>query len=159
MLSREEILGVVRDYLDGQDWRYDYDVERGTVMTGLGMNNRLKSVKIFVTAKDAIVQSFFVLPFNSDKENIPEMLKFLNFCNWNMTTGNFELDLNDGEIRFRYAERLGSIEQMPVDLAEAAILVPAMMCEQYGDSIAALAFGFSNAEEEIAKMIKKLEED
>ena len=158
MVTANQLIDVVRDYLDSQEWNYDFDAERMLLRSGLTVKNRMKSVKIYVNARDGILQSFFVSAVNGDTNDYMELLKFLNYANWNMTSGNFEFDPTDGEIRFRYSIRLGDINEAPESLAEAAIVLPAMMYEKYGDSIATLAFGFSNAEDEIAK-IKKAEEE
>ena len=158
MVSAEQLMDVVRDYLDSQEWNYDYDAERNLLRSGLNIKNRMKSVKIYVSTRDGILQSYFVSAVSGDTNEYTELLKFLNYANWNMTSGNFEFDPSDGEIRFRYTVRMGDITETPESLAVAAIVLPAMMYEKYGDSIATLAFGFSNAEDEIAK-IKKAEEE
>lgn len=159
MVSATEILDVARDFLDGAEWKYDYHADRDLIVTGFSLKNHIKSVKIFITAREGMLQTFVIPAITGDVKSPEELLKFLNWANWNMTSGNFEMDLEDGEIRFRFTTRFGSIESIPEDIIEGAIIIPVMMYEKYGDSIAALSFGFSDALTEIKKVMEEEKKD
>jgi len=155
MLKAKEILDATRDFLDENDWKYDYEAEKNLIVTGGAIHNHLKSVKVFISARDGLLQTFTVPGVNADPKECDEILKFINWANWNMISGNFELDVTDGEIRFRNTMRLGEIEKLPADVIEAMIFIPIMSFEKYGDSIAPLCFGLSDAVTEIRKIIEK----
>ncbi len=152
-MEAEVILEAIRDYLDAEDWNYDYVADRSLISTGLTLRNRMKNVKIIATAKEGIFTSYYIFPINADHTKLEEIYKLMNFANWHMNSGNFEVDPSDGEMRFRYAVRVGGLETLPLDMIAPAFVIPAMMCEDYGDALATLAFGFSSADEEIQKLI------
>ena len=158
-MDSQMIIDGMRDYLDAQGWNYDYDAEKQLIRTGINIKNHVKSLKIFITVNGSVLSTYFIPAVNGDTEEYTELLKFLNFANWNMTSGSFELDPSDGEIRFRYSVRLNDFEAFPESCADAAIVIPAMMYQKYGDSIATLCFGYSSAEEEIQKIHEAEEAD
>ncbi len=92
-----------------------------------------------------------VSPINGDPKDIGEMLKYLTMANYGLTNGNFELDMRDGEIRYKTYVNCKDLESLPAQIIKDSILFGWVMVERYGNGIAALAMGFSDAETEIKK--------
>ena len=79
------------------------------------------------------------------------MVKYLTMANYGLANGNFELDVRDGEIRYKTYVNCKGLESLPGQIIKDSILVGWYMMERYGNGIAAIAMGFSDAETEIKK--------
>ncbi len=72
-------------------------------------------------------------------------------ANYGLVNGNFELDLRDGEIRYKTYVNCDGLESLSEAVIQDSIYVGCVMMDRYGDGIAALAMGFSDADTEIKK--------
>ncbi len=151
-MEREQIVDAVRDWLDDDDWHYDYDAERHVIRTGVSLDCKLRSARVFIPIReDCSYIVNIVSPINGDPKDIGEMLKYLTMANYGLTNGNFELDMRDGEIRYKTYVNCKDLESLPAQIIKDSILFGWVMVERYGNGIAALAMGFSDAETEIKK--------
>lgn len=84
-------------------------------------------------------------------EHRPEVMKFVTLANYGMQVGNFELDLEDGEVRFKT-----SIDVEGVDLGEGLLRnmveLNILMMGLYYDGLVAVMRGGMTAEEAIAEI-------
>jgi hypothetical protein len=80
-----------------------------------------------------------------------EVMKFVTLANYGMQVGNFELDLEDGEVRFKT-----SIDVEGVDLGEGLLRnmveLNILMMGLYYDGLVAVMRGGMTAEEAIAEI-------
>lgn len=150
-MDQEQMVDAVRDWLDGDDWNYDYDAERKLIKTGINLDCKLKSTKIFIDFRENCYMVLSFAPINGDKENLGELMKYLTMANYGLKNGNFELDVNDGEIRYKVYVDTDGLNEISEKIIKASILVGYAMMERYGNGIAALAMGFSDADTEIRK--------
>ena len=150
-MEREQIADAVRDWLDGDDWRYEYDAEKHLITMGINLKSKIKSGKFFIDFKHTGYLVYLCAPINGDKEDNGEIIKYLTMANYGLINGNFEFDVNDGEIRYKSYVNCDGLESLPQEIIRSSIYVGCAMMDRYGDGIAALALGFSDAETEIKK--------
>jgi len=158
-MEMEQIVNAVRDWLDDDDWHYDYLAEKQLITMGINLKSKIKSAKIFVDFKDDCYLVYVYPPLNGDKENLTELTKYLTMANYGLRNGNFEIDVNDGEIRYKTFVNCCGLDSLSEDVIRDSICVGCAMVDRYGDGIAALALGFSDAETEIRKAEHRDEED
>ena len=118
-MEQEQIVDAVRDWLDGDDWHYEYDAEKRLIKMGINLKSKIKSGRIFVDIKDDCYAVYLCAPISGDKENLGELLKYIAMANYGLLNGS--------------------------------IYIGCVMMDRYGDGIAALALGFSDADTEIKK--------
>ena len=157
-MEQEEVIDKVRDFLDDGGYRYEYNAEHSFLKVGFTLKCKLKGVNIIFDFKPIGYIVYAISPLNADKDNIVEMLKYLSMANYKLINGNFEIDVSDGEIRYKCWVGTRGLETLPTELVDESIGLPIFMFERYGNGIAALALGFSDAETEIAKAEKQDEE-
>ena len=150
-MEREQIVDAVRDWLDNDDWRYEYIAEKQLIKMGINLNSKIKSGNIFIDFKNDCYLVYLYSPINGDKENLEELTKYLTMANYGLINGNFELDVRDGEIRYKTYVNCDGLESLSAAVIQDSICVGCVMMDRYGDGIAALALGFSDAETEINK--------
>ena len=92
------------------------------------------------------MSTFTTLPLCADEDHRLAMAEFLTRANWGMRNGNFELNMLDGEIRYKTHVHVG--KQTPdMDAARLATMLPFLMIERYGDAIIDVLFGFKSPRE------------
>ena len=150
-MNREQIVDAVRDWLDGDDWHYEYHADKSLIQMGVTLKSKIKTGRIFVDIKDDAYVVYLYAPIGGDKDNLGEMLKFLTMANYALLNGNFELDMRDGEIRYKTYVNCDGLESLSAEVIKDSIYAACFTMDRYGDGIAALSLGFSDAETEIKK--------
>ncbi len=150
-MEQEQIVDAVRDWLDGDDWRYEYDAEKHLIKMGITLKSKIKSGRIFVDIRKDCYAVYLCAPISGDKDNLGELLKYLAMANYGLLNGNFEVDVRDGEIRYKTFVNCDGLESLSPAVIQDSIYVGCLMMDRYGDGIAALALGFSDADTEIKK--------
>ena len=78
------------------------------------------------------------------------MNEFINRANYGLRNGNFELDVRDGEIRYKIY--VDCDNQLPSrEVVRSSIIIPSVMFERYSQGLLDVMFRGSSAEEAISK--------
>jgi len=125
--------------------------EHHVIKMGIGLKSKLRNGRIFIDVKDSSYLVYIVSPIGGDKDDLGELMKFLTMANYCLTNGNFELDLGDGEVRYKIFVNCKGLDSLPAEIVQDSILAGCYTIDRYGDGIAALSMGFSDAETEIKK--------
>jgi hypothetical protein len=94
------VLDVVKAFLDDADW--SYEIDDGSTFRALYEGDTLV-FPVYISAdddKDQLVL-YGVLPDNVGEEHRIPVGAFLAALNYGLKIGNFEIDMGDGEVRFR----------------------------------------------------------
>lgn len=101
---------------------------------------------------------YSVMLETTEPEHRPEVMKFVTLANYGMQVGNFELDLEDGEVRFKT-----SVDIEGMDLAEGLLRnmveLNVLMMGLYYDGLIAVMRGGMSAEEAIAEIEEEEDDD
>ena len=100
-MEKEEIIDAVRDYLDADDWHYEYDAERNVIRAGVELKCKLKNARMIIRFRKTDYNVYMISPVSADAENLGEVLRFAAMANYGLASGNFEVDVEDGEIRYK----------------------------------------------------------
>lgn len=98
------IADSINAFLKEDEWRFDFDSERGRFIFNLGLSCKLKSVRYIVDVreKDYLIYVFSPLgPDKGDAATMKRTAEFLTRANYGLVFGNFEMDMHDGEIRYK----------------------------------------------------------
>ena len=96
------LLAPVAEFLDGQGWSYEPLPGRDDVLSFPFRGDR-ETWTCFAEAfqEQERVVFYSVVPFNVPEEGRPAVMEFITRANYGLLIGNFELDLADGEVRFK----------------------------------------------------------
>ena len=151
-MDQEQIVDVLRDWLDSDDWHYEYDAERHVIRAGITLDCKLRSARVFIPIRvDGSYIVNIVSPISGDPKNMGELVKYVAMANFGLPNGNFDIDVEDGEIRYKTYVNCKGLEKLPDEIIKDSIYAGWFTMERYGNGIAALAMGFSDAETEIKK--------
>jgi hypothetical protein len=101
---------LVEQFLTGEGLKYTV-LKEGAIL-GFGMNGENGKFHCYVTFDDeeGYVLVHSLCGFNAPQEKRAEMAELLTRINFVIKIGNFVLDFEDGEIRFRSSIRVSSKE-------------------------------------------------
>ncbi len=150
-MDQEQIVDAIRDWLDGDDWHYEYIAEHHLIRMGVGLKSKLKNGRIFIDVKEDCYLVYVVSPIGGDKDDLGELMKYLTMANYLLKNGNFEMDVRDGEVRYKTFVNCEGLTELPKEIIRESVLAGCYMIDRYGNGIAAIAMGFSDAETEIKK--------
>lgn len=148
------IAKAIRDFLDKDDWHYNFDEEKGRFDLGITLKSRLKSTKVVIRVNESsyTVYDYLSISAGSDNETeLREVALFLSYANYGLRNGNFEMDPSDGEMRYKSFVDCGGGAIPTYDIIEASLYVPPTMIDRYADGILGIIFGGASAKDAIEK--------
>ena len=100
---RKSLFDRVAGYLDANDWHYTADTEKGFFSMGCRIKDA--SVRIVIDVFEADdwrrLLTFSTYPVMVPEHRRSAVIEALTRINYQLIYGSFEMDLADGEIRFR----------------------------------------------------------
>lgn len=152
MASMYDMIDRVRDYMDKDDWKYEYVDDRHLIRAGVNLKCKLQSVRMFISFNENGYTVVAVPPMKADEASRPNVMEYITRANYGLRNGNFEMDVEDGEIRYKVYVNAKGMNDISDDIIDDSIKLPALMIDRYGDGMAALMFGFSDPATEIQKV-------
>lgn len=148
----EQIADAISDYFRQEGWRYSYDSSRHIFDFGMQLDGVIKRITFYVDVRETCYLVYAVSPLGGDPAN-PEGMKqiadFICRANYGILNGNFELDMNDGEIRYKcLVDCWPGVP--PVDVISRSIGLPLYMFEHYNEGIAGVVLGTLSPKQAIA---------
>lgn len=137
LYSTEIAVSIFR-FLCTDEWHFGFHGEDGVFHFGLSLSNKLKNVKFLVQLHESDYTVICICPKNADVEDkaqMAEIADFLHLANYNLRNGNFELDIQDGEIRFKSHVDCEGLTAPTADMVCNSIYVCGAMFKRYGDAI------------------------
>ena len=103
VVPKKSLFERVAGYLDANDWRHDADTEKGYF--SMGCRIKESSVRVIIDVYESDdwrrLLTFSTYPVMVPEHRRSAVVEALTRINYQLIYGNFEMDLADGEIRFR----------------------------------------------------------
>ena len=157
----KNIADAINSFLTEDDWHFSFDDQYGLFKFGLNLKGRIKKVSYIVDVKDDEYVVYAISPIGADEKDekmMAVMAEFICRANYGLKNGNFELDMRDGEIRYKSFVDCEGLTPT-TEMVRNSIHCPAAMFDRYGDGIVDIIFGNSTAKEAVAKCEKSPEEE
>ncbi len=140
----------VRRYLHSQEWVFDFDEESGRFKFSIRSNTRLRSTNILIIIDDRAIRVYGYPGLSADENSMERMAKFVNLANYGLKHGNFEIDYNDGEVR--YKSTIYCRQDIPsMEAVEFVVDLPFRMWDTYGDAFCNILFNNGDPKDEVDK--------
>lgn len=157
----QKIAQAINSYLTDDEWHFSFDEKRGLFKFGLSLRGKIKKINYIIDVKDDeyVVYAFSPLGADEDdKEMMSSLAEFVCRANYGLVNGNFELDMRDGEIRFKCFVDCDGITPTS-EMVRNSIHCPAAMFKRYGTGIVDIIFGKSSAQEAVEQCEKSTEDE
>ena len=149
----EEIAGSIFRFLVADNWHLNFHSEDGIFHFGLNLSNKIKNIDFFARLNASDYTIHCVCPMHADPDDRDMMCRiaiFLHLANYNLRNGNFELDIHDGEIRFKSHVDCDGLTSPTTAMVRNSIYICASMFKHYGDAIYHIIHNGMTPEEAIA---------
>jgi len=136
----EKAFGVLGEYLESDGWHPQY-VEEGDFFR-MGFRGRNGEFRIVARVRgdfDQLVIYVFA-PIAAAEEQRGAVCEFITRANYGMRIGNFELDLSDGEIRYKSSLDFEGVGLAPI-MIRNAIYPAAQTMDRYFPGLIAVVAG------------------
>lgn len=136
----DQLRNVVREYLDAQDYKYEYDESNAAFCMAFGLDCALDAVDVTIYLYDDMVAVFVDCPLPVSEESFEKAAIFTTLANDQIHYAQFRINRESGILTCRSCQ---IVETVAPDLAEIGTLLnaPLYYMEAYGDGIAAVCAG------------------
>lgn len=122
---------LIENFFNDLEWNYTYDSENSIIKTGVDMTNALGNLDVYIRLRKNYYSVIVCLNNHVEKKYLQQVSEYLHRVNFGLNNGNFELDYEDGEVRYKTFVSFENIE-LSKNIVEASILLPLSMFEKYG---------------------------
>lgn len=139
----EHTIELIKNFFDKGEWEYNYNEEEHLFLSGIDMGGILGDLKIFIKVRETDYFVYIRLNSKAETDQISNVAEFIHRTNYGILNGNFELDYNDGEIRYK---TFVNFEQTSVSeiIVEDSILVGIIMFMKYSKGLFKVMLGESS---------------
>lgn len=152
-----EITKSVKMVLDSMHIYYEYNPETNIIRFEHATQSKLKQLTIVIAIRDTDFIVFSMSPIDADEESRNEVSRYLNMINAQRLMGCYYIDCDSAKIVWRDYIDCTDLPSIPVNIIQRALIMPLLQYDIFGDGLAALLMGFSDAETEFEKANKKME--
>ena len=149
----QELVKAIRQFLIDDDWKFEFDDDTGIFRFGVNIGGKMKSTSCRILIRDDSYTSYAISPINADTEDPDVMRNIAEFvcrANYGIKNGNFELDVRDGEIRYKvHVDCSGGLPAASV--IKNSVYVPSLALERYAPGILDVIFAGKGAAESVEK--------
>ena len=149
MSENASIKARLTQYLDSVNWHYTVDEERDVIRSKVRLKGKLNQCELVIRMLDKCFIVYATVNLRADASCRAKICDYLQRANFGLRWGNFELDMGDGEIRYKVLVDCGDdLDCLPTDsLIRRAIFFPASMLDKYGDGILSVMYDMETPEE------------
>lgn len=147
----KDVVKEVQGYLVEVGFPHEYDEKEGLIKHVFKIESDLGQALVVWEFKETGYVVYTIAPLTVGQDRLGEMLRYLAKANFGLDNGNFEIDCNDGEIRYKCYVNTEAFEAISRQLIDTSLDVGLFMMKRYGNGIVAIAKGTSDAETEIEK--------
>lgn len=133
------------------EWPYT-ELEGGAVL-GIVFQGQHGQWSCYAQAREEQQQFLFysVCPVSAPANKREAMMEFITRANYGLVLGNFEMDLNDGEIRYKTSIDVEGAD-LTMGLLKPVVYANVMMMDQYLPGIMAIIYSDAPPDQAIAQV-------
>ena len=134
------------DFLESRGYDYDTVIEEDDkclFLSQFSIPSKLSSICVFVNVTSTEIECLGVSGLRASKDVIQNVNEYLALVNCNLRIGKFQLDFNDGEVRFQSILPCSDSQPGIKDI-KAVIMCPVVMFDRYGDGLLKCMLGHSD---------------
>lgn len=112
-MSEQQIFNVLVEFFEEDEWDFQW-MEGMSVLT-MGFSGKNGKWQCFAQAREKQQQFVFysVLPVNVPEDKRARVAEYITRVNYGMVIGNFEMDYDDGEVRYKTSVDVEGVELVP----------------------------------------------
>lgn len=124
------ILKALEDFFTEDDWAFGRVENRPILRMGFSGQNGNWTCYAQAREEDEQFLFYAICPLTIPENRRSAVSEYLTRANYGMVVGNFEMDLDDGEVRFKSSVDVQDVELSPA-LVRNAVYPAALMMDKY----------------------------
>jgi hypothetical protein len=153
----QDLLKNVLEYFASKGWPVDADEEEALLRLQYRTRDGDWSLYVRADSERKQVMFYSVLPGKIPQERRPAVAEFLTRANFGLNIGNFEMDWEDGEVRFRTSVALGN-QDLDLSLTDSLVSANLIIMEDHLAGIRNVASAQESPKEALAKIRQELDD-
>jgi len=154
MATASQIFGWVKRFLDQMELVYE-PVDENSIKIIMPLDGKLKNTTAFFNCRDDSYTVNAYIALSADEDCRQKVAEYITRANYGLRFGCFEMDFNDGEIRYRLTLDCEDRTGLSDDLVRSTLVIPMRMLERYGDGLVAVMYGIMTPEEALNEAEKE----
>jgi hypothetical protein len=157
----DEIAAVVKQVLTEDNWRFNFDEKTGIFDFGLRIKSKIQKINYLIDVNEDSLVAYGFCPISvdsTDADRMARMVEFFSRANYGLINGCFEIDFDDGGIRFRTFVDCEGLTPS-AEVVKNCIHCIAVMFKRYAPGIVDIIFTDGSAKDAIAKCEKSSGEE
>ena len=142
MAKANDIFSWILRFFDDNDLPYDTVDGRPSIKIMMPLDGKIKSTNMYITARDWSFTVNSYLPLSAEEDCRAAIAEYFTRVNYGMIFGKFEMDYEDGELRYTLSMDCEDRTGLSDSLMRSVIYMSRDMIEKYGDGLAAVMYGF-----------------
>lgn len=149
-----ELTEATRQFLDKMGVEYTFEEEKGIFRFSmvLGEDRKMHSMDFFIRIHEDAISSYVIANVRADADSMNAVVEYAMRANCKLRFGNFEVDYNNGEVRYKCYNRFEDRIPSEPELAYIAVGCGLMTWEYYEKSFLKVLFGGANPKDALEEM-------
>jgi hypothetical protein len=150
----EQIFNALIEFFEDDEWEFQW--MEGMSVLSMGFAGRNGKWMCYAQARESQQQFVFysVLPVNAPEDRRPIIAEFITRANYGMIVGNFELDFDDGEVRYKTSLDVEGATLLPA-LIRQLVYANVFITDRYLPGIMSVMYGSKTPLEAIEDIEKE----
>jgi len=133
------LINLVKDFLIEQEWQFSQIEDKGVFIFGISGKNGKFQCYADIREDESKFTFFSIFGVNTPENKKLEIAELLTRINYGSFLGNFEMDFESGEVRFKTNLFYKSIDP-PLEMVAPLIITPIVTMDKYLPSIMGVIF-------------------
>jgi len=142
-------MDAVTRFLSSIDFKYQVNAEKGLVHMGFSGDSGSWTAVADVKEDRGILVFYSIGSIKVPEPARVAAAEYLTRANYNLILGNFELDMSDGEVRYKTSLSVGEKGVLTDDLIRPVVLTNFGTMDKYMPGLLAVAMGGKNPAEAV----------
>jgi Family of unknown function (DUF1790). len=138
---------ALETFLTNEGWNFTNDDEK---QFHLGINGANGSYKGYFVVDDPKLYFYFNIPYNIPENKRQAICEYICRANYGLYLGNFEMDMSDGELRYKTSVNWAEDAVPSDEMFHALIYLNATTVDKYFTGVNAVVYGGISPEKAVA---------
>src|SRR5579859_8108590 len=140
-------------YFQSNNWVYTVIPDQTIVRAAFNGRNGKWTCYAQTREEERHLLFYSVLPVNAPEDKRASIIEFITRANYVLVIGGFEVDMSDGEIRYKTSLGLANVEPAPALLQN--VIVPNLLAtDQFLPGLMAVLYGGATPENAFAQVVQ-----
>jgi hypothetical protein len=145
------LIDVVEEYLIEIGWKFEKDDDSEVIKTGVNAKNASFRLVIYSLEEKDLLTVYVAQDNNVPSDKLLLIAEFIARANYGLNLGNFDLDMEDGELGYKVAMDLEG-GHLSTDMVGNMVGAGVSTMDQYYPGLMAVLFGNASPEEAIIQI-------